>query len=191
MNRMLIGLLVLGVTAALAAGAQAWTHHEPDNYGFFNACARAAHDSSVGAPWDPSGMDACSKSIDTEPLSDKGMAFAHVNRGILRAALKHYKWAIDDFDSAAGLDPYLAEAPLNRAWAEIALKQYAKALPDLDRALALQPKDRSRVFYNRGIVHEELGDVRAAYRDYAEAAQLSPNWDAPKQELARFKVVTK
>jgi hypothetical protein len=40
----------------------------------------------------------------------------------------------------------------------------------------------------RAIAHENLGDLTAAYRDYSKAAELDPDWDAPKKELTRFTV---
>ena len=40
----------------------------------------------------------------------------------------------------------------------------------------------------RPIAHENLGDLTAAYRDYSKAAELDPDWDAPKKELTRFTV---
>lgn len=42
-------------------------------------------------------------------------------------------------------------------------------------------RDQARTYVNRG-------DVKAAYLDYSKAAELDPDWDAPKTELARFTV---
>ena len=58
----------------------------------------------------------------------------------------------------------------------------------IDRGLALGVREPQKAWYNRGVANEGLGDLTAAYRDYSRAAELDPEWTAPKSELARFSV---
>ena len=34
------------------------------------------------------------------------------------------------------------------------------------------------------------GDINAAYRDYTAASRIDPEWNQPRQELSRFRVVS-
>jgi hypothetical protein len=36
-----------------------------------------------------------------------------------------------------------------------------------------------------------MGDLKAAWLDYTKAAELDPDWDAPRTELTRFTVSRK
>ena len=72
--------------------------------------------------------------------------------------------------------------------AYVGSSRYGEGLVEIDQGLALGVKDPQKAYFNRGIAHENLGDVTAAYRDYTKAAELDPDWDAPKNELTRFTV---
>jgi hypothetical protein len=41
----------------------------------------------------------------------------------------------------------------------------------------------------RGLASEALGDVSGAYRDIRRAAELEPDWEDARLQLARFQVV--
>jgi tetratricopeptide (TPR) repeat protein len=99
-----------------------------------------------------------------------------------------YDLALADFENAIAIEPSLAEGHVNLGSALLARDDYAGALVAIDRGLALNPNEPARAYYNRGIAHEELGQVREAYRDYRRAAELAPQWDRPRTELTRFRV---
>jgi hypothetical protein len=44
-------------------------------------------------------------------------------------------------------------------------------------------------YYSRAMVHERVGNIRAAYADYKRAQELAPDWDDPAEDLKRFAVV--
>ena len=44
--------------------------------------------------------------------------------------------------------------------------------------------------YGRAIANETMGNLNAAYRDYTAASRIAPEWREPRQELARFRVVS-
>jgi tetratricopeptide (TPR) repeat protein len=46
-------------------------------------------------------------------------------------------------------------------------------------------------YYSRGVAHEMLGNMRAAYEDYRQAAALKPEWQDPQTQLRRFSVIPK
>jgi tetratricopeptide (TPR) repeat protein len=132
-------------------------------------------------------LDECTQALE-ESLNRHNRAGTLVNRGIIYMNRRAYDLALADFDDAIALEPDLAEGHINRGGALIARDDYAGALAALERGLALNPADPSRAYYNRGIAHEELGQVREAYRDYRRAAELAPRWEPPRTELARFRV---
>ena len=65
----------------------------------------------------------------------------------------------------------------------------AEALANFDRALTFNPAHPEKVYFNRALAREDMGDIKGAYADYRQASQLNPLWDKPKRELARFKVI--
>jgi Flp pilus assembly protein TadD len=65
------------------------------------------------------------------------------------------------------------------------------ALVDINRALELGVSDPAKAHYNRALAYERMGDLKAAWLDYTKAAELDPEWDAPRTELTRFTVSRK
>ncbi|WP_370444037.1 tetratricopeptide repeat protein [Caulobacter sp. D4A] len=130
----------------------------------------------------------CTTALEVESLKAGDRARTFVNRGVIQLRRKAYVLAREDFDAAGRIDPSLGEAYVNRGAAYVAEERFADGLAEIDRGLALGVKDPERAFYNRGLAHENLGDLPAAYRDYSRAAELDPTWAAPKAELARFTV---
>lgn len=84
--------------------------------------------------------------------------------------------AVTVFDRALSLDPSLHPALVARAVLAFGAARYAEALRDLDAAVALAGDDPD-LLYNRGCVHEALGDPRSALTDYLRALTL-PGCDA-------------
>lgn len=116
-----------------------------------------------------------------------------VNRGLVRAARGDFEGAIADYDAAIASQPDLAEAHINAGRAYAALTRWDDAEAAFGRAIALwQEDDGSEVLRNlhfdRAIAREEIEDFAGAYDDYMRAAELDPEWDAPRRELQRFRV---
>ena len=132
-------------------------------------------------------VDECTAAL-AEGLDRHNRAGTYVNRGIIFMNRGTFDRALADFDEALALEPTLAEGHINRGAVLLVQHDYAGAIAAIDRGLALNPEDPSRAYYNRGVAHEELGQVREAYGDYRRAAELAPNWDQPRTELARFRV---
>ena len=68
------------------------------------------------------------------------------------------------------------------------MHRFADGLADLNKGIGLGVEEPAKAYYNRALAYEGLDDVKSAYFDYQKAVELSPGWDAPKQELTRFHV---
>ncbi len=176
-----VGLAGIGLLAALPARA-AVTVMGP---GLAQSCYKAAQFNL-----DPGdGIETCTSALNQQPLTLHDRASTYVNRGILRARVADTKGAGEDYDMAIRLMPDLAEAYIDRGANFITLKNYRKALADLDKGLALGAKQPEIAYYDRAVVHESLGDIRAAYEDYKKAVAIEPHFTLAIEQLQRFKVV--
>jgi len=64
----------------------------------------------------------------------------------------------------------------------------AEALPLFSKAIELGTEVPEIAYYGRGLAHENVGNVKAAYDDLQRAVSLKPNWEAPAKDLARYQV---
>jgi Tfp pilus assembly protein PilF len=139
-----------------------------------------------GAP--DTGIDNCTRAIDSQPMSDRDMAGTYVNRGVIYMGMASFVAAQHDFEQAMKLEPKMGEALVNHGSALIAQKKYADGIAEISRGLELNPSEPEKAYFNRGLAYESLDDLKAAYFDYSKAAELKPTWDEPRAELARFTV---
>ena len=133
-------------------------------------------------------IEACNIALMAEPLAVPDRVATHVNRGILRMAAGDLVRANQDFDRALALDPDQAEAWLNKAAAEVNGGNVRSAGQMARRALALGTRKPAIAYYILGIVHEESGNLKAAYADFRRARDLAPQWREPAVELARYQL---
>jgi len=117
------------------------------------------------------------------------IAAAYINRGVLHLMRSEFDKAVADSNVALALDNNLPEAAINRGAALLQEHRPADASADFTHALELAPAHLERVYFDRAMAREDMGDIKGAYADYRQASQLNPQWDKPKRELARFKVV--
>jgi len=117
------------------------------------------------------------------------VAAAYINRSALHFARSEFDKAIADSSVALELDRQLPEAMINRGAALLQTHRPADAAADFTNALQLAPAHIERIYFDRAMAREDMGDIKGAYADYRHASQLNPQWDQPKRELARFKVV--
>jgi len=152
--------------------------------GMARQCSNAALDGESDRKFEA----LCTLAVETEILSQRDRAGTYVNRGIMKLRRSEFGPARADFDQAIELKPDLGEAYVNRGAALVGARRYVEGLADLNRALELGVEEPEKAHYNRALAHEGLDDMKAAYFDYQRAVELSPEWDAPKRELARFTV---
>jgi tetratricopeptide (TPR) repeat protein len=126
--------------------------------------------------------------LSEDPLSPADRAGTLVNRGVIAMNRRDTASALADFEAALALRPAQAEALMNRGSARIAQGRFQEGLTDTSRALQLGVRYPERAYFNRALAREELNDAAGAYRDFRQAAQLKPEWELPRLELARFSV---
>lgn len=173
--------------AALSIGSGARAAVTVIGGGQAEACSKAA----IAGKTEERFERTCTEALDTELLSSRDRAGTFVNRGVLKMRRSLYEAAIKDFNAALNMQPALAEAYINRGAAAIGEHRYAESLPDLNKAISLGVQEPAKAYYNRALAYEALDDVKSAYFDYQKAVELSPDWQAPKDELVRFHVSSK
>lgn len=178
----LVPYVAAGLTMALAAPA--FAAMVVLGGGDAEACYRQAkHGSS-----DADALADCTRALESEALSPHDRAATFVNRGVIEVSRREFDAAIRDFNASIKMLPNNGEAWVDRGAAELGKKQYREALADLDKGLELGAPEPEKAWYDKGVAHEALGDLKAAYYDYKKASELKPDWDLPKKELTRFTV---
>ncbi|SEU38214.1 tetratricopeptide repeat protein [Stigmatella erecta] len=155
--------------------------------GFGRICyeyARAGHASDAG-------LSACNQALSEQNLAPSDRAATLVNRGILHMYAKAHALALASYEQAQRVDPEQAEAYVNQGIALVNLGRDAEAVAAVNRALELNTARPELAYYTRGIAHEMLGNDRAAFNDYRQAAALKPEWQEPHTQLRRFSVLPK
>jgi tetratricopeptide (TPR) repeat protein len=140
-------------------------------------------------------LNVCDYALEID-LMAAGRAGTLVNRGVIREARGDQAGALEDYAAALVIDPNLAEAYINTGRVRGTMADWRPAEDALGRAIALlrapevvqDPIQMRALFFDRAVAREELGDFAGAYADYQAAAAADPTWDAPRAELARFRV---
>ncbi len=142
------------------------------------------------------GLDAresiptCTFALQTA-LSVVDRAATYVNRGVLYLSLNENDKAMADMNSGIAIAPSLGDAYVDRGAVLIALGRYDEALADLNKGISMDPHRPQVAYYDRALIHEHGGDIRAAYEDYKKALELAPGFTPAAEQLKRFKVVRK
>jgi tetratricopeptide (TPR) repeat protein len=155
-----------------------------------SSSARACYE-AADSPRNPDLQDyrACDQALRDEALTRENIVATHVNRGILRLRRGQIAMAIADFDDAMRINPAQPEAYLNKGAALMRLENATEALPLFTASLERNTIRPEIAHYGRAIANETLGNTRAAYDDYRRASELRPDWEEPRVELRRFRVV--
>jgi len=179
-NKLLLAALVAAVATPAAAGVLV----------IGNTDARLCYE-AADSPLMPQFRDVrrCDEALLHEALTDFDRVATHVNRGILRLRRNLVDEAVADFDRAIALNPNQPEAYLNKGAALIRRQNPAEALQLFTVALDRNTSRPAIAHYGRAVANEALGNIAAAYRDYQRASELDPDWEDPRTELTRFRVV--
>ena len=137
------------------------------------------------------GITTCDFALEQTTLSVKDRAATFVNRGILRVRKDDAEEALSDYNQGIGLNPLLGEAYVDRGAVMIVLKHYDDALADFDKGISLGANRLEIAYYDRAVVDEALGNIRAAYEDYKKASEIQPDFALANEQLSRFRVVRK
>ncbi|WP_068878686.1 MULTISPECIES: tetratricopeptide repeat protein [unclassified Phenylobacterium] len=150
--------------------------------------ARSCSEAALSGESDVRFENLCTMALESEVLDLRDRAGTYVNRGVLKLRRKEFGQALFDFNRAIETKPDLGEAYVNRGAAAVGARRFADGLADINKALELGVEEPEKAYYNRALAYEGLDNLKAAYFDYQKAVELKPEWDAPKNELARFTV---
>jgi tetratricopeptide (TPR) repeat protein len=138
------------------------------------------------------GLAACDRAIESVGDDRQLHAGLLINRADIRLMMQDYARTVADAAASIAIDQQSPVAYLNLGAGLVGLRRYEEALMALEKAIELGISDRSHLaYYNRAIAREQLGDTRGAYYDYKKALELDPDFAPAKDQLSRFRVVTK
>ena len=135
-------------------------------------------------------LDTCNRALAEQALNERDRAATHINRGVILVRRGEFDAAMGDFEIAVATKPDLGEAWVNRGSIHLREGRLEEGVADTDRGLALGLRQPERAYFNRALAKEWLADTKGAYLDYRRAAELNPNWTEPREQLARFTVVS-
>ena len=180
-------MVCAALTASLAFAGAASAAVTVIGGGLAEACANAALTGKSDVRFEV----LCTRALDDEMLSARDRAGTFVNRGVMKLRRMNYDAAVLDFNQAVRIKPDLGESYVNRGAAAIGQHRYPEGLADLNKGIELGVEEPAKAYYNRALAYEGMDDAKAAYFDYQKAVELSPDWNAPKEQLTRFKVSRK
>jgi tetratricopeptide (TPR) repeat protein len=180
-------MVFAALTASLAFAGAASAAVTVIGGGLAEACANAA----LTGKSDYRFEVLCTRALDDEMLSARDRAGTFVNRGVMKLRRMNYDAAVLDFNQAVRIKPDLGESYVNRGAAAIGQHRYPEGLADLNKGIELGVDEPAKAYYNRALAYEGMDDAKAAYFDYQKAVELSPDRNAPKEQLTRFKVSRK
>jgi tetratricopeptide (TPR) repeat protein len=173
--------------AAPAFAASSWPSADLLAAGTADACATATAQSQAGGNATDADLSKCTLAAKFA-YYDRARAEALNNRSVLHFVRAEYDAALADSTQALKLDDSMAEAIVNRGSIFLMQHRPEAAAANFSRALMFNPAHPEKVYFNRAMAREDMGDLNGAYADYAEAAKLDPQWDQPKREMNRFSI---
>lgn len=138
------------------------------------------------------GLALCNRALTDEDLVARDRAATFVNRGILKLLSDDRAGALADYATAIRLQPDMGDAYVNRGL--LYLREEDKdelALAEITKGLEIGTSDPAAAYFGRAFAYESLGRIAEAYQDFKHAAELRPDWNGPKKQLARFTVKAK
>jgi tetratricopeptide (TPR) repeat protein len=135
------------------------------------------------------GIGVCTDALQLTNLTPHDSAATMINRSILRTRAGDDAGAISDCTRGLSIDPNIAEGYVDRGVAEILLKDWSTALADINKGIDMNTDKLEFAYYDRAIVEESTGNIRAAYEDYSKALQLRPDFHPAAEALTHFKVI--
>ena len=132
---------------------------------------------------------ACSKAYKASiPLNDVRSDIL-TRRGVLQLSAGRFDKASRDFKSAAKLNNENEFAYLGEGYAALLNSDYAKATEFFNDCTS-HDKAAPLAVFGLAMAKEMSGDINGAVKKYQQAANMRPNWQAPRAELARVKSST-
>ena len=170
--------------AALMAAAPAHAQLVVSGSGSAQACYLSAKTGNGG---DLGAIRECSDALGTT-LTRSDEAATHVNRGVLYMRRGEQERAVADYERALELRGDLPEARINYGAALFYMERYDAALEQIDTALAMGTDKEAEALFNRALIHDRQGNLKAAYLDLTRVLELEPDWEAARNARARYQV---
>jgi tetratricopeptide (TPR) repeat protein len=152
-------------------------------------CEAAAAEAKRSEAGTRAELEACDRVVEAWPSPRLETAVAYVNRSVIHFVRGETAAAIADTSAAIRLDDGLGEAFLDRGIVLASEHRTGEAIRDFVRAVSLRLSKPSLAYFDLALAREDTGDLVGAYKDFRHAAEADPAWEAPRAELARFKVV--
>jgi tetratricopeptide (TPR) repeat protein len=178
--------LLLGAAPAFAAAK--WQSSSVLATGMADSCAAASDAAQEGSRATDAALANCTLAVKLA-YYDKARAEVLNNRSLLHYVRGEYDAALADNTAALKLNDQMAEAIVNRGSIFLVQHRPQAAAANFERALTFNPAHAEKVYFNRAMAREEMGDLNGAYADYAQAAKFAPQWEQPKREMMRFNIV--
>lgn len=176
------------IAAAPAFAVTSWPSASLLASGTADACAAASAAAQEGAQATDRALANCTMAVKLA-ISDSARAEVLNNRSVLLYARGEYGAALADNTAALKINDRMAEAIVNRGSIFLVQHRPQAAAANFDRALSFNPAHPEKVYFNRALAREDMGDLNGAYADYAQASKLAPQWEQPKREMTRFTIL--
>ncbi|HEY2009187.1 MAG TPA: tetratricopeptide repeat protein [Rhizomicrobium sp.] len=180
--------VVMLIAAAPAFAVTSWPSASLLASGTADACAAASAGTQEGGQTTDAALANCTMAVKLA-ISDSARAEVLNNRSVLLYARGEYGAALADNTAALKINDRMAEAIVNRGSIFLVQHRPQAAAANFDRALSFNPAHPEKVYFNRALAREDMGDLNGAYADYAQASKLAPQWEQPKREMTRFTIV--
>jgi len=186
-TRFRLGISATIVAVAMGSPAQAQGAVTVIGGGLAQACYEAAEGAEISAA---RAIEICDNALAQEALRRRDKAATYTNRGILHMRNGNNTRAMWDYQRSLSMMPDLKEAKVNLGAALYNLKRYPEALAALNEGVGTEALEARAVgYYNRGLTHEKLGDLQAAYEDFRQALEMLPDFKLAAQQIERFTVI--
>jgi tetratricopeptide (TPR) repeat protein len=151
-------------------------------------CAAAVEAASRSGSVTEAATHSCQQALGWAHFVPDELGPVLSNNGVLHLIRGDYQAAIADFNAALRAGAEASSTLNDRGLAEAGLRNYQAAVDSYGQALAKATGNQERIYFNRAMAEEDIGNVKAAYLDYRKAAELAPNWPKAAAALSRFKV---
>ena len=132
---------------------------------------------------------ACSKAYKASIPLNEVRSDILTRRGLLQLSAGRFDKASRDFKTAAKLSNENEFAYLGQGYAAL-MNNDPKTAAALFNDCTSHNKAAPLAIFGLGMAKEMAGDIQGAAESYKNAANMRPDWDAPRTELARVQSAT-
>jgi tetratricopeptide (TPR) repeat protein len=133
-------------------------------------------------------LDICNTAMN-DPIAGRELAGTLVNRSIIYVRMGNADMALKDCEDALKIMPTMGEAHANLGVALLRIGRLQDAMTALDKGIEYGVNKPYAAYYDRGLVREDLGDVKGAYVDYKKAVDIKPDFELAQEQLKRFTIM--